>query len=187
MERAGGCHRLGERGSARSRVALGIALVVACVFGGYLLGRDVVGEHYLKPGASATPAGALGKPSGAPGDSAKGAQILGSDPFIYLERKEGQRKAAGRSGAPRTTDREAAPKPRRYTVQVGVFLDEGKSRLLQEELNNMGYSARLKDVKQQGKTVHRVQAGSFASEEEARRMTQELQQQGYRVIVVPEE
>jgi hypothetical protein len=186
MERAGGCRRLGERGSARSKVALGIALVVVCVFGGYLLGRDVVGEHYLKPGASAAPAGALGKPSGAPGDSAKGAELLGSDPFIYLERKEGQRKAAGGSGAPRTNVSEA-PKPRGYTVQVGVFLDEKNSRLLQEELNNKGYSARLKDVKQQGKTVHRVQAGSFASEQEAQRMTQELQQQGYRVIVVPEE
>jgi hypothetical protein len=174
--------------SARIKVPVAVLMIAVCGAGGYFIGRDVIAERYLKPGASALAPFSSGAPSQPGENSPQGVRLLGSDPFVYVERRTGTARTPGAKGAGRAAGiRGGAAKPRRYTVQVGVFLDKEKSRLLQEELNNRGYSARLREVQDQGRMMHRVEAGSFADEQEARRMQEELSYQGYRVIVVPEQ
>jgi len=174
--------------SARIKVAIAVLVIAVCGVGGYFMGRDVIAERYLKPGASALAPFSSGGPSQAGENSPQGVRLLGSDPFVYVERRTGTARTPGpKAASAATRTGGTAAKPRRYTVQVGVFLDKEKSRLLQEELNNRGYSARLKDVNDQGTSMHRVEAGSFATEQEAQAMKEELAHEGYRVIVVPEQ
>jgi cell division septation protein DedD len=174
-------------------LAVGIFLAVMGV-GGYILGRDVIGEQYLKPRASPVSSqGAVSEPK--PMESApKSPPLLGSDPFSFLGKPKQpsdrpatspEPRPGGGSGSP--LDQASKPSgPRRYTIQVGVYLDEQNSRLLQEDLRNRGYSSRVSKGEASGRTVHKVQMGTYSSQEDAQRMADELRAQGYRVNVIPQ-
>lgn len=175
-------------------VLCAVAFLAAVGVGGYVLGRDVIGEHYLKPQASpVTVPGSVGEPT--PAETVPPTPpLLGSDPFAFLSKgkrvskkpADRERPASSAEAGEEAARSAEAQGPRRYTIQVGIYLDEENSRLLQEDLRNRGYLSRVTKEQDSGRTVHRVQMGPYSSEEAAQRMADELRAQGYRVNVIPQ-
>ena len=78
------------------------------------------------------------------------------------------------------------PSPGKYTIQVGVFENQGNSQSLAEDLKGRGYQARVKTVLSQGNKIHKVRLGSFDSREAAEKTAQDVKRQGYEVIIITE-
>ena len=89
-------------------------------------------------------------------------------------------------GASRPVEAQPKARARRFTLQVGAFLDERNTRVLVEDLNNRGYRASVKTDRNPSGAMHRVQTGSFTDEAAARRAADELRREGYTAVVTPE-
>jgi cell division septation protein DedD len=179
-----------ERGSPLRWIGVLLAMGVAAAVG-FLVGRDIIGERYVKrtvvpvrlPYASAR-SGAIGEPMATV--TPTGQEALAGRAIEQVE----VRTELGRAAAANAGKRPRAPgptPPKRYTVQVGVFLDSENSRLLQEDLKNRGYSSHLKTAEEGGQKLTRVRIGSYPNPDAAAAAAEEMWQQGYRVIVVPED
>lgn len=179
-----------------------IALVAGFIGGGYAIGRYLIGERYIKRGAVAIRHRQRPQPEArrgfVPPPLASGrweSQRPGSaEDEGWLPESQGGARAtieevsaeirSGSDGAEPTGGRpdEVAShpsRPERYTIQVGVFLDERNSQSLIDDLNNRGYSARVERVEDSHGTIYRVVTGDFASERTAERTAQRLMNEGY--------
>jgi cell division septation protein DedD len=185
-----------ERGSPLRWIGVLLAMGVAAAVG-FLVGRDIIGERYVRrtvvpvrvPYASAR-SGAIGEPTvtvtPTGQESAVGGLAGRAIEQVEVKTELGGAPAANAEKRPRAPE-PTPPKPKRYTVQVGVFLDSENSRLLQEDLKNRGYSSHLKTAEEGGQKLTRVRIGSYPNPDAAAAAAEEMWQQGYRVIVVPED
>jgi len=90
------------------------------------------------------------------------------------------------AGPPRPVETQPKARPRRFTLQVGAFLDERNTRLLVEDLNNRGYRASVRTDRNPSGAMHRVQTGSFTDEAAARRAADALRREGYTAVITSE-
>ncbi len=67
-----------------------------------------------------------------------------------------------------------------YSVQVGAFRNQNYARLLQEELMEMDFPARI----ERGEGFYRVRVGNYKDLNEAIRMEQRLKRAGYQTVIV---
>lgn len=67
-----------------------------------------------------------------------------------------------------------------YSVQVGAFRNQNYARLLQEELMEMDFPARI----ERGEGFYRVRVGTYRNLDEAIRMEQRLKRAGYQTVIV---
>ena len=67
-----------------------------------------------------------------------------------------------------------------YSVQVGAFRNQNYARLLQEELMEMDFPARI----ERGEGFYRVRVGAYRDLNEAIRMEQRLKRAGYQTVIV---
>jgi cell division septation protein DedD len=157
---------------------------------GFLVGRDIIGERYVRrtsvpvrvPYASARP-GNVGK-------SVATVTPLEEEAVEQVEVRSHPKTASPRPSSTENLSsslQPKAPKPKRYTVQVGVFLGLANSRLLQEDLKNRGYSSHVSTAAEGGQKLTRVRVGSYPNPDAAAAAAEEMWQQGYRVVVVPED
>ena len=67
-----------------------------------------------------------------------------------------------------------------YSVQVGAFRKKNFGRLLQDELMEMDFPARI----ERGEGFYRVRVGNYRNLDEAIRMEQRLKRAGYQTVIV---
>ena len=67
-----------------------------------------------------------------------------------------------------------------YSVQVGAFRNQNYARLLQEELMEMDFPARI----ERGEGFYRVRVGNYKDLNEAIHMEQRLKRAGYQTVIV---
>jgi len=192
----------GTRGGFWSSALVLILLMAGFVGTGYGIGRYVIGERYVKRGAVAIRSQPRPRPAStgfAPLPSASDAWRFDSTESYaeeWLPEDQGGARATVEEVSIDATyepdqdampDEEAeshraeAPPPGnlRYTIQVGVFLDEKNSQALIDDLNNRGYSARVERVDDSHGTIYRVVTGDFYSERSAGRTAERLMNEGY--------
>lgn len=178
-----------QRGrSGRVLLSVFAAGLVAAVFalGGFYIGRNVLGEQYLKR-AAVTP-----RMQGAPyvPQTAQPAEprVIDEPPTVEEHsapvrrtRRRAEAPAASPAAAPRE---ESAARPRNpaATLQLGSFLDPDNARNLVQDLRNRGYSPRITVQKDGRTTVHKVTIGPLATER-ARDLATDLRREGYQVGV----
>lgn len=174
------------RGRTLATVFLVIALVLACASAGYYVGRNVLGEQYIKRGASklrSRPAPSI------PANAAAVAEpTVIEEPQSVIEPAEEEPEPARRERPTRAAAREEQTPPAReaaqtVTLQLGYFLKSENAKALVQDLRNRGYSPRVSAARQGESTVHRVQMGPL-SPEQGRALAAELRRQGYEVGVL---
>jgi DedD protein len=94
---------------------------------------------------------------------------------------ESQRKAAAPATAPAPA---AAAGKGSWTVQLGVFGDEGNARRLADRASTFGYKASVGSYKANGKTMYRVRLGSYPSKQQAEAASSALGAHGVTARVV---
>lgn len=87
---------------------------------------------------------------------------------------------SGRPSAP------AASEMHTFRVQVGTFVSRDNADNLAADLKRRGYSARVKVVESEGRTLYRVQIGEYKNREDADKLSEELSSAGYSPVVVVE-
>ncbi len=58
----------------------------------------------------------------------------------------------------------------RFTIQVGAFSHKDKAELMRTKIRESGYSAEIREINQEGKTLYKVFLGRFSTREEAEKM-----------------
>ena len=169
-----------------------IALVLACASAGYYVGRNVLGEQYIKRGASQL------RSRPAPSIPANAAAVAEppviEEPQSVIEPAQeepepARREKPTRAGAPAAgrgegrADAAAREAAQTVTLQLGYFLKSENAKALVQDLRNRGYSPRVSAARQGESTVHRVQMGPL-SPEQGRALAAELRRQGYEVGVL---
>ena len=179
-----------------------IALMTGFAGLGYGIGRYVIGERYIKRGAVAiryrqrpqpearrgfvpppSPSGAWesraersASDEGWLPESQGGARATIEEVPVEVSSGSGEAEATGQP-SPEVEPRPSHPQ--RYTIQVGVFLDERNSQALIDDLHNRGYSARVERIGDSQGTLYRVVTGDFPNERTAERIAQRLMNEGY--------
>ena len=163
-------------------VALGIIVVTAaCSVAGFYVGRNVLGEQYLKRSASKLKP----RPTAyvAPQSQAVDAPVVEQPTDEVLDEPEAPRRPHRAMTAPQRPAGAAPGAAKGVKLQLGCFLDGEKAKMLLQDLRNRGYSATVTQEKQGGSTLHRVTMGAGTAER-AQALAGDLQREGYEVIVV---
>lgn len=58
----------------------------------------------------------------------------------------------------------------RFTIQVGAFSLKDKAELMRTKIRESGYSAEIREINQEGKTLYKVFLGRFSTREEAEKV-----------------
>lgn len=58
----------------------------------------------------------------------------------------------------------------KFTIQVGAFSQKDKAEQMRQRVREVGYSAEIREVTQEGKTLYKVYLGRFASREDAEKV-----------------
>lgn len=164
-----------------------VLAIVAAAAVGFLVGRDIIGERYVKRTAVPVRVPYASARSGGIGESVVRVTPIEQEAIEQVEvRSEPGTTPTVQTEKPLPAPKPTPAKPTRYAVQVGVFLDPENSRLLREDLRNRGYSSRVEAKEEGGQKLTRVRVGSYPNADAAAAAAEEMWQQGYRVIVVPE-
>jgi len=164
---------------AASTTALAVAgITVVCALSGFYLGRNVLGEQYLKRGAAKLRRHAA--PYVPPAASRPAEPPLVEEPLSLIEPAQREPRAPPQGAR----DRPPTPaRPAPVTLQLGCFLRTENAKLLVQDLRNRGYAPKVVLEKQGRSTLHRVQLGPMPPGR-ARDLAAELQRQGYEVMVL---
>lgn len=173
-----------HKGSALSTAFLAVGATFACAVLGFYVGRNVLGEQYLKFGAAKvrsfpTPRAHAAVPEEPP---------IIDEPATAAEPEEPERARTRRhSSAASRADRSQQPSSGSesagtVTLQLGSFLKEDNAQNLVQDLRNRGYSPIVKLDKEGQSPVHRVEMGPLPPDR-ARELADDLQRQGYDVGV----
>lgn len=173
----------GCRGRALTVALTAAVLTAVCAVGGFYIGRDVLGEQYLKRGAAtlrAQPTPYVASPSRTVEepviDEPPSAE---PEPTAPPRKPRADQQRPGGHGAATT----AAPSPPTVTLQLGCFLDSRNAKELLQDLRNRGYAATVTVDKQDQTTLHRVTMGGL-SPERAQALAANLRREGYGVMVI---
>lgn len=175
----------GHRGSALSTAFLVVAGTMACAVLGFYIGRNVLGEQYLKFGAARIRS--LPPPRVQARAPAEPPVI--DEPATVAEPSEPERPRTRRShsgtGSRNDQSRSTPSAPQdagTVTLQLGSFLNSDNATNLVQDLRNRGYSPTVKLDKEGQTPVHRVEMGPLPPDR-ARELAADLQRQGYDVGV----
>ena len=203
--------RTGRGRRSRSRFLSGLllaALLGLVMLVGFLFGRFVIGEAYLRQTfAPAAVASQPQAPASVPAPRPPPAPVsippleeepAASSPFDVEEWPPSMEEtpgpgpealeggAASRESGRASEDEQPAPPPTKFAVQVGIFRRQDSAEALAGELRQTGHSARVIELAGGAEETrsYRVVCGRYETEAAARTAADALKDQGYEAFIV---
>jgi cell division septation protein DedD len=173
-------------GSALTSAFAVVAVILACAGLGFYIGRNILGEQYLKLSAAKIrplPAPQV-QPRAAPEPPVIDEPASLPEPEKQQEESPRRRRDSGpQTERPSRATPAASDSSGTVTLRLGSFLKADNAKNLVRDLRNRGYSPTVTLDKEGETPLHRVQMGPLPPDR-ARALAAELERQGYDVGVV---